>query len=89
MDAAPSDDLRLHGHLLGRQGSRADLNTPVLVVEADALDRNIARMAALAGAQGVRLGRTPRPTRASRSRAGRSPPARWASAAPSWARPRR
>jgi len=55
MDAAPSDDLRLHGHLLGRQGSRADLNTPVLVVEADALDRNIARMAALAGAQGVRL----------------------------------
>ncbi|HET6971724.1 MAG TPA: DSD1 family PLP-dependent enzyme [Phenylobacterium sp.] len=54
MDAA-SDDQRLHGHLIGRQGSRADLNTPVLVVEADALDRNIARMAALAAAKGVRL----------------------------------
>ncbi|MBW8814417.1 MAG: DSD1 family PLP-dependent enzyme [Caulobacterales bacterium] len=55
MDLAISDDQRLHGHLIGRQGSRADLNTPVLVVEADALDRNIARMAALAAQKGVRL----------------------------------
>jgi D-serine deaminase-like pyridoxal phosphate-dependent protein len=60
-DASPrasshaSDDLGLHGHLIGRQGSRADLNTPVLVVDADALDRNIARMAALASARNVRL----------------------------------
>lgn len=50
-----SDDQRLHGHLIGRQGSRADLNTPVLAVEQDALERNIARMAALAAAKGVRL----------------------------------
>lgn len=55
MDRAPSDDLRLHGELIGRQGSRRDLNTPVLVVELDALERNIARMAELAAAAGVRL----------------------------------
>jgi len=50
-----SDDRRLHAHLIGRQGSRADLNTPVLAVELEALDRNIARMAELAAARGVRL----------------------------------
>ena len=50
-----SDDVRLHGELLGRQGSRKALNTPVLVVELDALDRNIARMAELAKARGVDL----------------------------------
>lgn len=50
-----SDDLTLHNHLIGRQGSRADLNTPVLVLDADALDRNIARMAGLAAARGVAL----------------------------------
>lgn len=50
-----SDDLRLHGDLLGRQGSRRDLNTPVLVLDLDALDRNIARMAELAATRGVRL----------------------------------
>ncbi len=50
-----SDDIRLHGELLGRQGSRRALNTPVLVVELDALDRNIARMAELAKAKGVDL----------------------------------
>ena len=55
MKPAPSDDVRLHGHLIGRQGSRLDLNTPVLVVEDDALSRNIARMAALAAARGMRL----------------------------------
>ena len=48
-------DLRLHGELIGRQGSRRDLNTPVLVVELDALERNIARMAELAATAGVRL----------------------------------
>lgn len=50
-----SEDLRLHGDLIGRQGSRQDLNTPVLVLDLDALDRNIARMAELAKAKGVRL----------------------------------
>src|SRR3546814_8687806 len=40
-----SDDLTLHAHLIGRQGSRADLNTPVLVIDQGALDRNIATMA--------------------------------------------
>jgi 3-hydroxy-D-aspartate aldolase len=50
-----SDDVRLHGELLGRQGSRRALNTPVLVVELDALDRNIALMAGLARARGVDL----------------------------------
>ena len=45
MSAPPSDDVRLHGHLIGRQGSRHDLNTPALVVDLGALDRNIAAMA--------------------------------------------
>jgi 3-hydroxy-D-aspartate aldolase len=50
-----SDDWRLHGELIGRQGSRRDLNTPALVLELDALERNIARMAQLAAEAGVRL----------------------------------
>ncbi len=50
-----SDDLTLHAHLVGRQGSRADLNTPVLVLDIDALDRNIAAMAGLAAARGIGL----------------------------------
>jgi 3-hydroxy-D-aspartate aldolase len=50
-----SDDFRLHGELIGRQGSRRDLNTPLLVLDVDVLDRNIARMAELARARGVRL----------------------------------
>lgn len=50
-----SDDRRLHGHLIGRQGSRADLNTPVLVVDLDVLERNIATMAKAAAASGARL----------------------------------
>ena len=49
------DDLALHAHLIGRQGSRADLNTPVLVLDVDALDRNIASMAALVAFRGVGL----------------------------------
>ena len=48
-------DLDLHQHLIGRQGSRAALNTPVLVVDLDALDRNIAAMAAFARERGVAL----------------------------------
>ncbi|MGL3822402.1 DSD1 family PLP-dependent enzyme [Sphingopyxis sp. R3-92] len=50
-----SDDLTLHNHLVGRQGSRADLNTPALILDIDALDRNIACMAGLVAARGVRL----------------------------------
>lgn len=48
-------DFDLHRHLIGQQGSRAALNTPVLVVDADALDRNIAAMAAFAKKAGVAL----------------------------------
>ena len=51
----PSDDQRLHGHLIGRQGSRRDLNTPVLVVEQAALDANIATMSAIVQGRGVTL----------------------------------
>jgi len=47
--------LDLHQHLIGRQGSRRDLNTPALVVDADALDRNVAKMAAFAKANGLSL----------------------------------
>ena len=46
---------RLHAHLLGRQGSRRALNTPALVVDVAALDRNIAAMAAFAAGAGVKL----------------------------------
>jgi 3-hydroxy-D-aspartate aldolase len=49
------DDLELHGALIGQQGSRAALNTPVLVLDRDQLDRNIAAMQALASARGVGL----------------------------------
>lgn len=48
-------DRDLHDHLIGRQGSRADLNTPVLVLDREALDRNISAMAALAANHGVAL----------------------------------
>lgn len=48
-------DRDLHDHLIGQQGSRADLNTPVLILDVEALDRNIQRMAALAGHHGVAL----------------------------------
>ena len=48
-------DRDLHDHLIGQQGSRADLNTPVLVLDVEALDRNIQRMAALAAHHGVAL----------------------------------
>ena len=47
--------LTLHEHLIGRQGSRAALNTPALIVDRDALDRNIAAMAAFARRSGLRL----------------------------------
>lgn len=50
-----SDDNRLHGWLTGRSGARDELNTPVLVVDREALDRNIARMADYARAHDVAL----------------------------------
>ena len=49
------DDLALHAHLIGQQGSRAALNTPVLVLDRDQLDANIAAMQALADAHNVAL----------------------------------
>ncbi|NBU28189.1 MAG: DSD1 family PLP-dependent enzyme, partial [Caulobacteraceae bacterium] len=49
------NDVELHGHLIGRQGSRRDLNTPVLVIDQDALDRNIALMAGFAASKGLKL----------------------------------
>ena len=48
-------DEDLHAHLIGRQGGRWLFNTPVLVVELDALKRNIVRMAEFAKAHGVKL----------------------------------
>jgi D-serine deaminase-like pyridoxal phosphate-dependent protein len=47
--------LTLHEHLIGRQGSRRSLNTPALVLDVAALDRNIAAMAAFAAAHGLKL----------------------------------
>lgn len=49
------DDFQLHAALIGQQGSRAALNTPVLVLDRDALDRNIAKLQALCSAAGVAL----------------------------------
>jgi D-serine deaminase-like pyridoxal phosphate-dependent protein len=51
----PTDDQALHAHLIGRQGGRADLNSPALVVEIDVLDANIAAMAAFAAGHGLAL----------------------------------
>lgn len=48
-------DLDLHRCLLRLAGSRERLNTPVLVLDRDALARNIAAMAAFATAAGVAL----------------------------------
>jgi D-serine deaminase-like pyridoxal phosphate-dependent protein len=49
------DAERLHAHLIGRQGSRASLNTPALVLDIEALDRNIAAMARFAAGAGLKL----------------------------------
>jgi D-serine deaminase-like pyridoxal phosphate-dependent protein len=45
----------LNAHLIGRQGGRRDLNTPALVIDLGALERNIAAMAAFARAAGIGL----------------------------------
>ncbi len=52
---AQSEAQRLHGHLIGQQGSRGSLNTPALVLDLDMLDRNIAEMANFAKAHNVKL----------------------------------
>jgi len=52
--AAMTDDLRLHGALIGR-AARDRLATPALVIDRDALDRNLARMAEFARAHGIAL----------------------------------
>lgn len=41
--------------LIGQQGSRASLTTPALVIDLDALERNIAKLAARAKADGLAL----------------------------------
>ena len=50
-----SEAQKLHGHLIGQQGSRRSLNTPALVLDLDMLDRNIAEMASFAKAHGMKL----------------------------------
>lgn len=47
MKSAMTDEA-MHRHLIGQDGSRRELNTPVLVLDLDALERNIARMAQFA-----------------------------------------
>ncbi len=49
------DDRELHAHLIGQQGGRRALNTPVLLIDRDALERNIAAMAAFAKQAGITL----------------------------------
>lgn len=51
----PTSDFTLHAHLIGRQGGRADLNSPVLIVDVDTLDANISAMAAFAAEHGLAL----------------------------------
>ena len=48
-------DEQMHRTLIGRRGSRTELNTPVLVVDLDALKRNIARMARFAETKRLNL----------------------------------
>ncbi|MEQ1811454.1 MAG: DSD1 family PLP-dependent enzyme [Terricaulis sp.] len=48
-------DIDLHKHLIGRQGSRLSLNTPVLVIDRDTLQCNIDAMAAFARDKGMAL----------------------------------
>lgn len=48
-------DIDLHRPLINQQGSRAALNTPALVLDRDALERNVAAMAAFARANNIAL----------------------------------
>ena len=49
------NDRELHAHLIGQQGGRKAFNTPVLVIDLDALERNIATMAKFAKERGIAL----------------------------------
>jgi D-serine deaminase-like pyridoxal phosphate-dependent protein len=53
--AVPAPRLEPNAGLIGRAGSRLLLDTPALVIDLDALERNIAAMAAHAKAAGVAL----------------------------------
>jgi len=50
-----SEAERLHGHLIGQQGSRRSLNSPSLVLDLEMLERNITEMANFAKAHNVKL----------------------------------
>lgn len=49
------NDRDLHAHLINQQGSRHSLNTPVLVIDIDAFEKNVAAMAAYAKEHSIRL----------------------------------
>jgi 3-hydroxy-D-aspartate aldolase len=49
------NDYELHGHLIDVPGGRGHLNTPVLIIEFDALTRNIARMGEFCESKGIKL----------------------------------
>ena len=46
---------RLHAHLIGQSGSRDRLNTPALLLDLAAFERNVARMADFARQHGLAL----------------------------------
>lgn len=48
-------DEELHIPLIGQEGSRWHFNTPALVLDLDALDANVVRMADFAAAHGIKL----------------------------------
>ncbi|MBS0550180.1 MAG: DSD1 family PLP-dependent enzyme [Proteobacteria bacterium] len=54
-DVSALEAWKLHGHLIGQQGSRRSLNTPALVLDVEMLDRNIAEMARFAKEHNVKL----------------------------------
>ena len=54
-DVSTLEAWRLHGHLIGQQGSRRSLNTPALVLDVEMLDRNIGEMARFAAEHNVKL----------------------------------
>lgn len=49
------NDRDLHAHLINQQGGRHSLNTPVLLIDLDAFEKNVADMAAYTKANGIRL----------------------------------
>lgn len=49
------NDRDLHAHLINQQGGRRSLNTPVLLIDLDVFERNVAAMAAFAKTNGIRL----------------------------------